>query len=72
MIDREREDSHFGRPDHPPCRDCRHFMPTGLMGFAGSGRILARREGRCTLHGWTVDGDVSMADSEPCGYEGRP
>ena len=68
----EREDGHFGSADYPPCGECRHFLPTGLMGFAGSGRILARREGRCTLHGWTVDGDVSMADSEPCGYEGRP
>ena len=58
--------------DCPPCRDCRHFWPTGMMGFARAGRILDRNEGTCKLHDWTVDGDVSMAHSEPCGFEGRP
>ena len=48
--------------DCPPCRDCRHFWPTGN----GS-------DGRCSEHdGWIVDGDASMAHSEPCGFEGRP
>ena len=46
--------------DYPPCGECRHFMPTGMMGFSSSGRILDRDEGRCTEGGMVVAKGVRL------------
>ena len=65
----EREDAHFGSADYPPCGECRHFLPTGMMGFVARGRILRRDEGRCT----TCGSVVSSRDLRECElFEGRP
>ena len=55
--------------DYPPCGECRHFLPTGMMGFVARGRILKRDEGRCT----TCGSIVSSRDVRECElFEGRP
>ena len=55
--------------DYPPCGDCRHFLPTGMRGWAAGGRILRRDEGRCTESGRIVaKGDRLMCEM----YERRP
>ena len=55
--------------DYPPCGDCRHFLPTGMMGFVSKGRILKRDEGRCTRYGTVVS---SRGPVECDGFERRP
>lgn len=55
--------------DCPPCRECRHFWPTGMMGWASAGRIHGRREGRCDLLETDVDGDLPWECDR---FEGRP
>jgi hypothetical protein len=57
--------------DVEKCRDCANYVPSGMMGWASSGRIHGKGEGWCLDLEMMVRGDIGMDGGCPF-YEGRP